>query len=237
MEDTVSVGFYSPSYKRPTTCKTHLVIPNLTYVVRSSEYSDYKVANDCNVIGVDDELIDCNTKARQWIIDNATEDIVVMFDDDFHKFVYRIKECEDMDNETMIDEVYRMCQIVYDLGIGMGGVSQNLAPFNYHDEFIFNKVVGGFVIINKSRYKAQMDLQANFKEDTDKTLQELLHNRIVLYTNYICSIFDMDTNAGGDQRSKTKKLIDECNVYMKEKWGKYYNYVDKTNTVRLKIKR
>lgn len=237
MSDLVSVGFYSPSYKRANTCTTHLHIPNITYVVRKSEEDEYKSIEGCNLIAVEDKLIDCNTKARQWIIDNAKEDIVVMFDDDFHKFVYRIKDIQQMDNETMIDEIYRLCQISYDLGIGMTGVSKNLAPFNYHDEFLFNKIVGGFVIFNREKYKAKLDLNANWNEDIDKTLQELLYNRIVLTANYICTIFEMDTNAGGDQFQKNQKILNKCRRYMKEKWGKHYNWIKETNTIRLKVKR
>lgn len=237
MSDTLSVGFYSPSYKRAKTCTTHMHVPGLTYVVRESELEEYKQSVDCKLIGVKDDLIDCNTKARQWIIDNAKEDIVVMFDDDFHRFVYRIKDTQPMDDETMIEEVYRLCQITYDLGIGMTGVSKNLAPFNYHDEFLFNKIVGGFVIFNKEKYKAKLDLKANWNEDIDKTLQELLYNRIVLTANYICTIFEMDTNAGGDQYQKNQKILNECREYMKQKWGKHYTYKKATNTIKLDVKR
>lgn len=237
MEDTLTVGFYSPSYKRPTTCKTHLLIPNLTYVVRSSEYSDYKALQGCDVIGVEDELIDCNTKARQWIIDNAPEDIVVEFDDDIEKFVYRTTHVEELDKDTLLDEIYRLCQIQYDLGIGYGGVSQNLAPYNFDREFKFNKVVGGFVIFNKEKYKAKMDLDANWNEDCDKTLQELLVNRIILQSNYLCFIAGMDTNAGGDTYLKNQQRLNKCRQYMNEKWGSYYTYNKSTNTIQIKVKR
>lgn len=237
MDSNVTVGFYSPSYKRPTTAKTHLLIPNLTYVVRVSEYDDYKSLQGCNVLAVEDSLIDCNTKARQWIIDNAKEDIVVEFDDDIEKFVYRTTSIVDIDRDTLLDEIYRLCQIQYDLGIGYGGVSQNLAPYNFDREFKFNKVVGGFVIFNREKYKANMDLNANWNEDCDKTLQELLENRIIMQANYLCFIAEMDTNKGGDSYLKNQARLNKCREYMKGKWGKYYTYSKRTNTIQIKVKR
>lgn len=46
-----------------------------------------------------------------------------------------------------------------------------------------------------------------------------------------------DTNEGGDNINKNSKVIRECNEYMKLKWGKYYTFDDKKNTVTIKVPR
>lgn len=237
MADEVSVGFYTPSYKRPRNTTTKDLIPFTTYVVRASEEAEYRKAGIERIIAVEDSLIDCNTKARQWIIDNTPEPIIVMTDDDELKCVYRILNVVDMSQDEMFDEIYRLAQIMYDLGIGYGGFAQNLGPFNYHDEFQFNKIIGAFFIVNKEVYKAEMDLEANWNEDTDRTLQELLLNRIVLQMNYVCHVHLMDTNTGGDSFQKDTRKLAKVHEYMKRKWGKHYNWIPETNTIRLKVKR
>ena len=79
--------------------------------------------------------------------------------------------------------------------------------------------------------------KADCKEDVDKILQELMYNRIILMPKYLAMYVKTDTNEGGDNINKNSKVIRECNEYMKLKWGKYYTFDDKKNTVTIKVPR
>lgn len=82
-----------------------------------------------------------------------------------------------------------------------------------------------------------LDLLADCKEDVDKVLQELLHNRVILIPKYLAMNTSVDKNAGGDNDSKNNQKIIDCNLYMKQKWGKYYDFDYKKNTPSIRVKR
>ena len=96
---------------------------------------------------------------------------------------------------------------------------------------------GGIYWYNKECYKAKNDDKADCKEDVDKILQELMYNRIILMPKYLAMYVKTDTNEGGDNINKNSKVIRVCNEYMKLKWGKYYTFDDKKNTVTIKVPR
>lgn len=83
----------------------------------------------------------------------------------------------------------------------------------------------------------QIKVAREGKEDVDKILQELMYNRIILMPKYLAMYVKTDTNEGGDNINKNSKVIRECNEYMKLKWGKYYTFDDKKNTVTIKVPR
>lgn len=233
-----TLGIYVPSYKRSDCIVTEHILNDCTYVVRKSEEQAYKDAGVKKVLAVEDELINSMSKVRQWIIDNTHEDIIIQIDDDISNIMYRLDENTIIeDKDTIDDEFVRIAQIMSDLKIGMAGLTVTPRPYNYTQEFSFYGLIGGIYWFNKEVYKAKMDEKADNKEDTDKVLQELLYNRIILMPRYLCMTAKVDTNEGGDNINKNSNVIRECNEYLKLKWGKYYDFDYKKNTPKINVKR
>lgn len=235
-----SVGIYVPSCKRSDQIKTYYVVDNCTYVVRESEKEEYIRAgiDPSRLWSVKDELISSLPMTRQYIIDNSKEDIVIQLDDDIEKFGYvnhnNIIYCE---KDQIVDELYRIAQIVDDLHLGVGSVQQTIDVRKYNQEFKFKGIIGVVMIFDKEYLKGKYDTNNKTKGDIDFELQELLHNRIVIQSNYFCPVAKQDKNAGGANVGKTKQSIKNVIDYMKTKWGKYIDFDYQRNLIKVKVKR
>ena len=237
-EKVKTLGIYVPSYRRPHRIITEHLLNACTYVVRKSEEEAYRAAGVKSILAVPDHEIDNMSKTRQWIIDNTPEDIVMQIDDDISEIMYRMDDTTIIEDKDTIDmEFIRIAQILEDLKLGFASITVTAKPWNYTQEFQFAGLVGGIYWFNKEFYKAQMDLKADVKEDTDKVLQELLLNRIIIMPKYIAMSAGIDTNDGGDNINKNSRKINECNEYMKMKWGRYYSFDEKKNTPKIEVKR
>ena len=223
MKKEKTLGIYVPSYRRPNRIITEHLLNSCTYVVRKSEEEAYRTAGVKKILAVEDELINNMSKTRQWIIDNTPEDIVMQIDDDISSII-------DM-------EFLRIAQILEDLHLGFASITVTSKPWSYTQEFQFAGLCGGIYWFNKEWYKAQMDIKADVKEDTDKVLQELLHNRIIIIPKYLAMNAGIDTNEGGDNINKNMRKIVECNEYMRLKWGRYYEFDERKNTPKIAVKR
>ena len=178
------------------------------------------------------------SKVRQWILDNSPEDIIIQVDDDIKQILYRTDIVMEIKDPDVIDmEFLRIAQLLSDLKLGYATITVTPRPYLYQEEFKFNSMGGGIYWYNKKCYKAKNDDKADCKEDVDKILQELMYNRIILMPKYLAMYVKTDTNEGGDNINKNSKVIRECNEYMKLKWGKYYTFDDKKNTVTIKVPR
>lgn len=238
MEKEKTLGIYVPSYKRSNKIITEHLLNDCTYVVRQSEESLYKNAGVKKIVAVEDDLINSMTKTRQWIIDNAPEDIVMQIDDDISAIMYRLEDTKLITDKDVIDmEFIRIAQILEDLHLGFASITVTAKPWSYTQEFQFAGLCGGIYWFNKEWYKAKADEKADVKEDTDKVLQELMHNRIIIIPKYLAMNAGIDTNEGGDNINKNMKKIAECNDYMKIKWGRYYEFDEKKNTPKIAVKR
>ena len=227
MEKEKTLGIYVPSYRRPHKIVTDHLLNDCIYVVRKSEEEAYKASGVRKVLAVEDELINNMSKTRQWIIDNAPEDIVMQIDDDISAIMYRLEDTTTIEDKDLIDMEF----------LRIASITVTAKPWSYTQEFQFAGLCGGIYWYNKEWYKATMDLKADVKEDTDKVLQELLHNRIIIIPKYLAMNAGLDTNEGGDNINKNMRKIVECNEYMKMKWGRYYEFDEKKNTPKIAVKR
>ena len=138
-----TVGFYIPSYKRYD--KLHdkkLLSAGCTYIVRKSEQQLYE-AEGVDVIAVEDDKINSLGKVRQWIIDNAKEDVVIQIDDDVEKLSYMFKQSTVYLTESqVIDELMRISQILIDLELGFASLSMNPDPRRHVSEFLWKAITG-----------------------------------------------------------------------------------------------
>lgn len=238
MSNQFSFNIYVPSYHRYDNIITNNILDYCTYVVRASEEEKYRNAGIENLWVVEDELINGMNKTFQYIIDNAPEDVFVVIDDDIKHIIYRLDNKSNIeDKEIATAELERIAQIMVDLDIGFAGVDITPKPWGYDREFAFTGVCGGLVWYNKSKYKAKYDEKCEWNEDCDKVLQELLANRIILKPKYLCMDTKVDTNSGGSNVGKVRQKQLDSIEYMKQKWGKYFQYDIKKNIPSIHVKR
>ena len=240
IESGKSVGIYVPSYKRHGKILTANTIGNCTYVVRESEAEQYRAALpvEISMIAAPDDQINTLGKVRQWVIDNAPEDIVIQLDDDIKFLCYELKlNYEPIeDKETILCELLRIAQIVDDLRLGEGSMTMTIDVRKHSSEFIFKGCIGIVYWFNKEYLKSQYETDI-IQVDIDHMLQELLHNRIIIIPDYMGVSGFYDKNAGGNNTTKTKQRLVDAHNYLKAKWGKYFNFNYKTNQAKIKVER
>ena len=234
-----SCRIYVPSYKRYDRIKTYKVLNDCTYVVRKSEEDLYRAAGVDKLLVAEDELIDTFPKTRQWIIDNTPEDIVVQIDDDIEKFCYCNKSSyvEITDKDTIDAEIERVAQLLSDLNLGFASLRMQLNVIKYSSEFMFKGTIGQVCWYNKSALKGKYDVKSKFKADMDFELQELLQNRIILIPNYLQVDGKYDKNSGGNNVKKTSSEMYANVEYLKNKWGRYFEFNEKSNISKVVVKR
>ena len=229
------------SYKRSDAILTKHLLEYCTYVVRESEADLYRAA------GVDDLLVIPEGEAWSfmstlyWIIRHAPEDVIFVADDDIERFVYRIDDVRNIENEdgtpdveTVTAEIERIAQLVSDLNIGLAFDQNSLAPYAYDAEFKFVGVPAHMRWINRRALKATYDRKDPAASDIDMMMQELMRNRIILQPRYFCVKAHMDLNEGATRTRKGHLILIES---LKNKWGKYYGYNHKRNIPQINVQR
>lgn len=235
-----TIGVYVPSCGRWDRIKTYHALDGCRYVVRESEKDRYFAAglDRRRVLAVEDSLIASLPMTRQYILDNSKEDIVVQIDDDVQGFVYKNhNNLIRIGSDEAWMEIYRMAQILDDLGLGFASVDQTIDVRKYSQEFKFKGLCGIMNIYNKEFLKGKCDTANRIKCDIDFELQELLKNRIVILSGYFTVDAVQDKNAGGANLNKTKEYILSVVDYLKTKWGRYIDFNYLKNTTKVNVKR
>lgn len=235
----VSLGIYIPSYNRFDKVTSLDLVPSATLVIRKSQVEQYKAANpNTKLWAVEDEEINSLAKVRQYIVDNAPEDIVCQIDDDIQAFKYVNKSVVQFVPQNMIvSEIVRIAQILYDLRLGFASINVTADPRKFQCEFQFKGITGGVCWFNRKCLKSRYDNNTWAKEDTDFVLQELLNNRIILVPAYFGMVALCDKNGGGNNDSKSVARIAKTVEYMKQKWGSHYDHNFKSNQSKINVKR
>ena len=232
----MNADIYVASYNRYDTTMVHTLLEYCTYVVRESE-ADYYRARGINVLAVEDGLINSFAKVQNWIIDNAPADVACVLDDDISNFIYRLDKCVRItDKETVTAELERLCQLVVDLDVGVLGSPIAMIPYGYAAEFKLSAMIGPVRIYNRKKVKGRY-LSMQFFSDTDFTLQEIMHNRIILRPDYFGTDAKLEVNKGGMNLKRNKKMQVEAAAEMEAKWGKYFRYINSRNTTNIRIDR
>lgn len=233
-----TVGIYVPSYKRYENLHDKkLLSAGCTYVVRKSEENLYRSEGCENLIAVEDEKINSLGKVRQWIIDNAKEDVIIQIDDDVKRLCYVLKANErDLEESEVIDELLRVSQILLDLELGFASLSMSPDLRKHKSEFLWKAITGGVCWFNKKAIKGKYEPDL-MKVDADFMLQELLYNRICIVPDYIGLYAQHDTNKGGNNVNKSYARLVTANNYLKTKWGRHYDFDYKSNKTKINVKR
>lgn len=235
----MTFNIYVASYKRPYETKVHTLLEYCTYVVRESEERAYRNAGIENIWAVPDEEINSFAKVQNYILEHAPEDIICVLDDDISSFNYCLEKCETVKSkEIATAELERYGQLLADLDIGLLGSRIIITlPYNYTCEFGLSDMIGPIRIYNKKYIKSRYE-EMPFFSDTDFVLQELLKNRIILRPNYFGGNAKLETNKGGMNITRTKKIqLDVYQNILKPKWGRYIDFNSKKNITKIIVRR
>lgn len=221
------IGFYSPSYKRAGKVTTDRLVPGLKIVVPESQEADYRKTeyrNGGQIVVCPDSADGNIGKKRNWILDNAPEDNIVVLDDDMEYIGYNegrkpvratIEEVE-----VLVWNGFRMAR---QLNTVMWGVNLNFDPKIYWENRPFNMlspVLGPFSAIRRSECTLRYDARLAPKEDYDFWLQVIHRYHKTLRFNKWHYSVDHFSMAGGCVSNRSK----EHEIYLlhelRRKWGR-----------------
>lgn len=220
----MSIGIYSPSYKRSKLALTHKLLPDLKYAVHSFEADEYRKAG-FNILEMPDSVSGNMARVRNYILDNSPEQIILMLDDDIKEFNW----VEDHETQRVRRKLTtrEMLRIIDNAVVMLQDIGFKLFGFNvqYDPRFVrsnrpftfYLPILGPFSLIIKSnlRYDETLPL----KEDYDFFLQNVEKFGGVLRMNPVVYMCDHQKMAGGCQAYRTRKKEEDNMELLIKKWG------------------
>ena len=228
--------FFSPSYKRPDTCITQKYLPYCKYVVAEFEADDY-IRNGHDVWVVPDSAQGSVARIRNYILDHAESDKIVMLDDDLS---YIGRWNNQVDIKLSADEVHEFCEMGFNLASDMDIKywGMNLLPdkgsYREYTPFSFKScVLGPFQAFNGLDLRYDEDLP--LKEDYDLSLQVLNKYRKTLRFNAYHYSVKQHTNIGGCASYRTIEREKKQLKLLQKKWGSKIVSEDKNSAKKFDI--
>ena len=210
----------SPSWKRPDSCFTHKYLPEVRYVVCTSQADAYR-ANGLNVWECPDSAQGSVCRVRNWILDNADDGELLIVDDDIHHLGrWNGNKHQKMSTEQAMAFIAEGFELAEQFGGKFWGINllQDKGAYREYTPFSLKNVVlgpfGGFLNA-ECRYDEALPL----KEDYDMSLQMLNKHRRVLRINYAHYVCKQHTNLGGCASYRTISREREQFNLLQAKWG------------------
>lgn len=211
----------SPSWKRADSCFTHKYIRSLRYVVCESQAESY-LRNKLPVLVCPDSAQGNVSRVRNWILDNADSDRIVITDDDLSYIGLwngsSYKKIKSGEIEEWIEHGF---SLAHGFGVRYWGINiiQDKGAYREYTPFSLNNVVlgpfGGFFGDFEPRYDEELPL----KEDYDLSIQALNKYRRILRINFAHYVCKQHTNAGGCASYRTIQREKEQFKKLQTKWG------------------
>lgn len=210
-----------PSYKRPNTCITPHYLKNAIVLVNESEEDLYREAIPNELMVMPDSLGGNMARVRNFILNNANDD-VVMLDDDISYFgFYEHAELQKMPAEAIEERFENFFEMAKDCGTVLWGVNllaDKMAYRQYSPLSLSSVILGPCMGITKE-CPIRFDETLGLKEDYDFSLQVLNRYRRVLRFNkyhYLAKHKDM---SGGCSAYRTKLREAQQMALFVKKWG------------------
>ena len=212
---------FVPSYKRAGDVLTRKVIPDSILAIHEFEEKDYKKNEGGELLVIPDELRGNIAKVRNFILDNANDDKIVMLDDDVKEVGYH-QDCTQNEmnyNQILdfIDNGYVMCE---ELGCRLWGINLQSDPKFYREYNPFSllgAVLGTFSCHFKPELRYDEGLFLN--EDYDFFLKNIKKYRKVLRFLKYYYVADHLNKAGGCGAYRMKDTEIEQAKIMQKRWG------------------
>jgi hypothetical protein len=234
-------NIYVMSNERSDAIITKDVFEYCTYVVRADQEEEYRNSGIEDILVIPNGAVSDFMTTLYWIIENTPEDVLFIADDDIESLIYRTNQNFPIvttnglpDKEKSTAEVERIAQMLFDLNLGLAFDPAIPTPYAYDKEFRFIGMPGHMRWINKSAFKAKLDVNDIATSDIDMAMQELLYNRILLIPNYLCAKSEMNVNKGNVEDYQQHK---DLQLAMKAKWRKHYDFNFTRNISNINVKR
>jgi len=221
---------YAPTYKRSNLCRTHEYLSEVVYVVRESEAKDYEGVHDKLWI-VPDSAQGNLCRIRNYILDHAPENNILLIDDDIKYFgrwngnsSVRLNELE---TYNMIQEGFKLAE---DLDVVFWGLNclADKGAYREYTPFGTCQYIGGPFQAHRKN-DLRYDEVIYLKEDYDMTIQVLNAYRKNLRMNMYHYVCDQNTLAGGCAEYRNVEREMEHNEMLQKKWGSKIVRFDKSN--------
>lgn len=204
---------------RSNSISTVNLLPDWVEVlVPESQRSDYEAAVDNPIITTPDDVCGLGT-LRNWCLDNFSEEIVIMLDDDIQKF-YCLTGAKSraVYGEEFVQVLINTAVMAQDIGAGMFGFYQtDIRKYKGYDPFSLCGWIGTIVGVIGRKHRFRND---KFKVDIDYSLQNLLIERIIFMdTRYYAGNFK-DSNRGGNSEFRTRESFERSIETLEKKWGR-----------------
>lgn len=211
---------YAPTYKRSKLCSTHEYCPEVIYVLKEDEEDDYRDVDAQKWI-VPNEAQGNLSRIRNYILDHADTDHVILLDDDIKYFgKFDDQKPTKMTGDQFLDMVQEGCQLAEDLDVRFWGVNciADKGSYREYTPFAMKAYIGGPF---QAHYKnpCRYDEVIYLKEDYDMTLQVLNQFRRNLRLNRYHYVCEQATMAGGCATYRNMEREKEHNQMLQKKWG------------------
>jgi hypothetical protein len=192
------------------------------------EERDLYAAQYHNPIYTYPDRIRCHCDAMQFVRDTVSEKRVFFLDDDATRFVKPYRETlVKISGEYAVFDILNLTAMAMDLGVPLYGFSTFGTVKFYRANKPFT-LSGFFPAACMGFNNTTMRSEFKLREDVDFCLQALLDHRIVLISNLMGIVFGCDNNTGGNMGIKSKRVNDYWLKKIKDKWGKYVQFIDKS---------
>lgn len=228
---------YAPSYKRPNDVTTQKYLSQCVYVVAESEAKEYEKAGH-KLWVVPDSAQGNLCRIRNYILNNAEEENIIILDDDYQYLGYWEQQKQyKMKEEQVYEFIEHALLLIEDLDIHFWGLNciPDKKAYREYSPFSFKSYIGGpFQAFRNTdlRYDEKLPL----KEDYDMSLQMLNKYRRILRFNQFHYKVEQHTNQGGCAAYRTIQKEKDQFKLLQKKWGSNIVRVDdgKANVNRKK---
>lgn len=223
MENTTIIA---PSYKRANGLKTHLLFPEVTYLVMESELDAYKDKHD-KFITCPDKVQGNIARVRNFILDTVKTDRVLIVDDDIEKFCYFVRDdiarrwiVNSMEGAKLLNFIENGFNLCEEWGAKLWGLNCVGDKGSYREYTPFSTIAfisASFhgIIKNPLRYDERIPL----KEDYDYCLQHMNKYRMAIRFNMAHMVKQDHGNLGGCADYRTIEREREQLLMFQKKWG------------------
>jgi hypothetical protein len=239
------VGRYVVSYKRAGAVRTDLVVKDCKIVVPESQLEEYQqkqeLRNGATIVACPDSADGNVARKRNWVLDNAEEDDVLLLDDDY-SFVGCIES--GVSRPMEMHEVERLIhtgfELMHDAGTAKWGINQQSDP-KFYREYSFisltSPVLGpwqGFSrkMLGNIRYDESLDR----KEDYDMSLQVARRYHRLVRLNKYHYMVDHFGIAGGVVTQRTLAEEERQLKRLRAKWGHHVVSWDLSRSVNPRVR-
>ena len=212
-----------PSYKRPTNCKTAKMLTRAVIYVHEFEVEEYKKNYKNKIVAIPDDLQKKGMATiRNFILDNAESDHILMIDDDLNGFGYHESDeymkMKEKEIYAFIEMGFRMCEGMETVLWGVN-LTQDRKFYRESSPLSLSAVIlGPFMGI--IRTELRFDERLGLKEDYDYSLMVLNKYRRILRMNKYHYISDHIKVVGGCATYRTAEIEEKPAEALQRKWGR-----------------